>query len=195
MRTSAPPLMAIFRSQLQGELLAELMLGPADPTIADLARRLDAPLTTVHREVGRLERAGILRVEKRGRGRLVAIDHDNPAARPLLELVAITFGPRQVVADEYAGQSGIDALYLFGSWAARYSGVEGRAPGDIDVLVVGHPDRDALHEAADRAERRLHRQVNTTIVSPERWAAATEPFVVEVRRRPLVELRGAEPAT
>src|SRR6266568_1829242 len=136
MRTSAPPLLAVFRSQLQGELLAQLMLLADEPTITDLARALNAPITTVQREVARLERAGILKLEKRGRGRLVSFDHRNPAVRPLLELVAITFGPRRVVEEEFTGIDGIDALYLFGSWAARYRGVEGRAPGDVDVLIV-----------------------------------------------------------
>lgn len=186
MRTSAPALLAVFRSQLQGELLAQVMLASEEPTISDLASALAAPVSTVQREVDRLERAGILRTRKLGRGRLVSFDASNPAVSPLLELVAITFGPRRVVEEEFAGVAGIDELYLFGSWAARYRGVEGKAPGDVDVLVVGHPDRDAVYDAADAAQRRLHREVNTTIVSVERWASADEPFLTEVRSRPLV---------
>jgi len=123
MRTPAPPLLAVFRSQLQGELLARVMLGPEGATITDLANDLGAPVSTVQREVDRLERAGILRTQRHGRGRIVSLNHANPAVRPLLELVAITFGPRQVVEEEFVGLSGIDALYLFGSWAARYLGV------------------------------------------------------------------------
>src|SRR5436309_7620025 len=123
MRTPAPPLLAVFRSQLQGELLARVMLGPDGATITDLATDLGAPVSTVQREVDRLERAGILRTHRHGRGRLVAVDETNPAARPLLELVTITFGPRQVIEEEFAGLPGVEELYLFGSWAARYRGV------------------------------------------------------------------------
>ena len=54
----------------------------------------------------------------------------------------------RVVHEDEERLPGIDALYLFGSWAARYSGVEGQAPGDVDVLVVGHPDRDDVYDAA-----------------------------------------------
>jgi DNA-binding transcriptional ArsR family regulator len=164
------------------------MLASEEPTLSDLASDLGAPVSTVQREVDRLERAGILRTRKHGRGRLVSFDVANPAVPPLLELVAITFGPRRVVEEEFAGLPGIDALYLFGSWAARYRGVEGKAPGDVDMLVIGHPDRDAVYDAADRAQRRLHREVNTTIVSPDRWASDEEPFLREIRSRPLVPL-------
>ncbi|MGH9891624.1 MAG: ArsR family transcriptional regulator [bacterium] len=186
MRTSAPALLAVFRSQLQGELLAQVMLASEEPTISDLASALAAPVSTVQREVDRLERAGILRTRKLGRGRLVSFDAANPAVPPLLELVAITLGPRRVVKEEFAGLAGINELYLFGSWAARYRGVEGKAPGDVDVLVVGQPDRDAVYDAADAAQRRLHREVNTTMVSAERWASADKPFLREIRSRPLV---------
>ncbi len=188
MRTSAPPLLAVFRSQLQGELLAMVLLRDTASTIADLARELDAPLSTVHREVRRLERAGILRTELSGRGRLVSANHGNPAVQPLLDLVAITFGPRHVVEEEFSELAGVEGVYLFGSWASRNSGLEGRVPGDVDVLVVGSPDRDEVFAAADRAQVRLRREINATIVSAERWAESQEPFLRAIRSQPLLEL-------
>lgn len=190
MRTKAPPLLAIFRSQLQGELLAEIFLGPDQRTITDLATRLVAPVSTVQREVTRLEQAGILRTERLGRGRVVMVDERNPAVRPLRELVEVTFGPRHVISDEFAALNGIEGLLVFGSWAARYQGLEGRLPGDVDVLIVGNPDRDEVYEAAERAQRRLHREVNTTVMDSDRWHG-DEPFVQEIRRRPLIVLTGS----
>ncbi len=86
MRTAAPPLLPIFRSQLQGELLALVLLGQDQMTVSDLARRLGAPFATVAREVNRLEGAGLLRSRRVGRARQIAVDDDNPAVRPLREL-------------------------------------------------------------------------------------------------------------
>jgi DNA-binding transcriptional ArsR family regulator len=188
MRTPAPPLLAIFRSQLQGELLARVLLGPRELTISDLARALGAPVATVHREVARLEDAGVLTSTRVGRARLVSANEDNPALRPLRELVMVTFGPRQVVAEEFAGIARADEVLIFGSWAARYAGDAGRPPGDVDVLVVGDADRDEVFDAAQRAAERLGREVNATVVSRQRWSEAAEPFLQEVRRRPLVSV-------
>lgn len=69
------------------------------------------------------------------------------------------------LAEEFAGLDGIEAVYLLGSWAARHAGMRGRPPADIDVLVIGAPDRDDLDEAAQRAGAHLAREVNVTIRS------------------------------
>jgi len=188
MRTSAPPLLAIFRSQLQGELLARVLLDPGRFSVSDLARALEAPTATVAREVARLERAGLISTTRVGRARLVSANEANPAVAPLRQLVMIAFGPKLVIEQEFGSLAGLSELLVFGSWAAQYAGEEGPLPGDVDVLLVGSPDRDDAYDAAQRAERRLGREVNTIVTSPERWLAAAEPFLQEVKRRPTVQL-------
>jgi predicted nucleotidyltransferase len=60
--------------------------------------------------------------------------------------------------------SGITAAYIYGSWAARHEGQAGQRPvRDIDVLVLGEPDRDQLYAALSAAEVRLARPVQATI--------------------------------
>lgn len=178
-RTSAPPLLPLFRSRLQGDLLARVLLIPDGLTVSGLARELRAPVATVHREVHRLEEAGVLATRRVGRARVVAPAKTNPALLPLRQLVMIALGPRQVIAEEFATLDA-RAVSIFGSWAARYSGEQGPPPGDVDVLIVGSPDRDEAYDAAERAQARLGRPVNTTVVSEERWAAGDEP----IRARP-----------
>ncbi|HEX3965845.1 MAG TPA: nucleotidyltransferase domain-containing protein [Trebonia sp.] len=58
----------------------------------------------------------------------------------------------------------LNAAYIYGSWAARHAGQPGQRPvGDIDLLVLGTPDRDQLHDALSTAEQRLGRPVESTI--------------------------------
>jgi predicted nucleotidyltransferase len=178
--------MAVFRSHLQGELLARVFLAPQAASVSDLARGLDAPVATVHREVTRLAQAGILTTSRFGRALVVTANDDNPALAALRELVLIAFGPRQVVDEEFAALNGLTELMIFGSWAARYRGESGPVPGDVDVLVVGAVDRDEVFDAAERASRRLQREVNPTVVSPRRWAEGDEPFLQQIRARPSV---------
>jgi len=103
------------------------------------------------------------------------------------------FGPRQVVAEEFLGIEGVEDVYLFGSWAARYRGEEGPVPADLDVLVVGAPDRGEVYEAATRAERRLGREVNATIRSSESWKRGLDGFVRQVRSSALIRVAGDGP--
>lgn len=112
----------------------------------------------------------------------------SPLCEPLSRLVLLTFGPGHVVAEELAGVDGIDDVYLFGSWAARYEGIAGQAPVDLDVLVIGDPDRDAVHSAALRAEERLGREVNVTIRSKGSWDRGQDGFVRQVKSSPLVPI-------
>lgn len=178
----APLLLPIFRSRLQGDLLAALLLVPAaELTLTDLARRTGGSLGAVQREVGRLEGAGLLRSRRVGNARLVSSDPASAATEPLTALVALSFGPVQIVGEEFEAVEGIDRLEIFGSWAARYRGERGPPPADVDVLVVGTPNRDDVHESASRAEARVGVPVNATVVRPDRWHTGDDAFIQHVR--------------
>jgi len=85
---------------------------------------------------------------------------------------------------------GIDAAAIFGSWAARAAGEAGPSPVGIDLLVIGRPDRDDLQDAAGRAWARLGREVNTVVVSADRWNSRGDAFLADLRGRPMAALPG-----
>lgn len=191
MRSDAPRLLPVLRSQHQADLLTLLLLHPEQEyTITELARRLAIPQSTVSGEVRRLAEAGILTSRAIGRAHLVRANAGSPLVEPLTQLLTLTYGPHVVVADEFAGLENVDIVVIFGSWAARYHGERGHPPNDVDVLVIGTPDRIAMHTAAQRAESRLGRQVNPAVCPPGQWAHPTEPFIQEIKSRPYVTVLG-----
>jgi len=186
MKASPPPLLPLLRSRLQAELLTLVLLAPGrEWSLTELAGRAGASVSSAQREMARAQEAGVVSSRRLGSTRLVTAAA-SPLTGPLTELLLRSFGPRQVAAEEFAGLDEVDAVYLFGSWAARYQGQRGRAPADIDVLVIGQPDRDELDEAAQRAGVRLAREVNVTVRSAQWWQEGTDGFHDEVTRRPLV---------
>jgi predicted nucleotidyltransferase len=191
MQAAPPPLLPLLRSRLQAELLTVVLLAPErEWSLTELAERVGSSLATAGREVTRAEQAGVVTSRRVGSARLVRAA-SSPLTGPLTELLLRSFGPRQVVAEELADVPGVERVFLFGSWAARYAGQSGRPPADIDVLVVGMPDRDDLDEAAERAGRRLGREVNVTVRSPQWWDGGQDGFHAEVTARPLVPVLGA----
>jgi DNA-binding transcriptional ArsR family regulator len=187
MRSDAPRLLPVLRSQHQADLLTMLLLHPDEEyTISDLARRLSVPQSTVSGEVRRLADADIVAVRPAGRSRLVRANRASRLAGPLTQLITLTYGPHVVIADEFAGLENVQLVIIFGSWAARYHGQRGRPPNDVDVLLVGNPDRLAMYTAAERAESRLGRPVNPTVCPPAQWADPTEPLIREIKSRPNV---------
>jgi predicted nucleotidyltransferase len=187
-----PPLLPLLRSRLQAEVLTLVLLTPdREWTLTELASRVRSSVSSVQREVVRAEQAGVVTSRRVGNARLVKAAA-SPLTVPLTELLLRSFGPRQVLAEELSGVPGIESAYLFGSWAARYAGQEGRPPADLDVLVIGTPDRDALDDAAQRAGARLAREVSVTIRSADWWRSGDDGFHSEILRRPLVQISGNE---
>jgi len=187
-KTGPPPLLPLLRSRLQAEVLTLVLLNPGrEWTMTELASRVGSAVSTVQREVVRAEQAGVVSSRRVGKTRLVTAAR-SPLTGPLTELLLRSFGPRQVLAEELADVPGVEEAYLFGSWAARYAGEEGRPPADLDVLVIGMPDRDALDDAAQRAGARLAREVNVTIRSADWWRAGDDGFHSEITKRPRTEI-------
>lgn len=181
MRSEGPALLPVFRSQYQAELLMWLLLHPEQEFgVSELAGRLGVPLSTLHREVVRLDEAGLLSSRTLGRNRLLRANTSHPAAPALTQLLEVTFGPKAVVAEEFA-IAGTEQAVIFGSWAARYAGQTGPPPRDIDVLVVGKVDRADLYEAADRAQARLGIEVNPVVRSAKQWDDPADALVSQIK--------------
>lgn len=188
MRSQAPPLLPVLRSQLQGLVLYEVLTSDEGWTAAELARALDEPESSVHRETRRLLAAGLLTATQVGRAAVLRSNDNNPVTGPLRQMLIISFGPRKVLRIALNDVAGIDRAYIFGSWAARFVGLPGPAPGDIDLLIVGSPARGAVDLALDGLEARLRREIHVTFVSAKAWSEASDPFVRNVRDNAFVPL-------
>lgn len=181
--------MPIFRSDLQGRILAAVLLNPdQEESLTGLARRADGSLAAVQREVDRLERAGVVRSRKMGNTRLVGATPDSPLEPELSGLVLKAFGPTIVLSAALRAVPDVSRAFVFGSWAARYRGEDGPRPGDVDVMVLGRPDRDDVDDALRRASDRSGLPVNAVVRSPEAWAAADDAFARSVKNGPVIEL-------
>jgi predicted nucleotidyltransferase len=189
--------MPIFRSQHQAELLTQLYLHPdVQYALTELAQAARVPLSTAHREMARLADTGLAVSRSAGRTRLYQANVGHPAARALTELLTFTFGPAQVIAEEFAELPDVESVLLFGSWAARYAGQDGPPPADIDVLVIGTPHRAAVYAAADRAAARLQLPVNPALRTSDQWQAVDDALVDQVHRSShlMVIERAADPS-
>jgi DNA-binding transcriptional ArsR family regulator len=187
---AAPRLLPLLRSPFQGELLAWLFLHPDEEYSAtDLGRRFGVSQSTASREADRLAEAGFIEERRIGNLRLLRARTDTVLARPLTDLLAVTYGPLAILGELLSGVAGVEEAHIYGSWAARYRGEAGSVPLDVDVLVIGDADDDDLYDAARIAEQRLGREVNIHRVSREAWRRrGGDPFLESVRSRPIVPL-------
>jgi hypothetical protein len=186
MQAPPPPLLPLLRSRLQAELLTLVLLSPGrEWTLTELASRVGASVATAQREVARAEQTGVISTRRLGNVRLVTAA-DSPLTNPLTELLLRSFGPRQVISEEFGKIQRIKAAYLYGPWAARYLGQEGPTPNSIDVLIIGNPNGAAVDAASHRASARLARDVHVTIKSRRWWESADDQMHRDVSSQPMV---------
>ncbi len=189
MKTSAPALMPLFRSETQLRIVALLFGGEAELQVRDVAEAVGVPGPTASRELARLERHGLVTSRVLGRSRLYSANWDLPWAKELASIMTQTVGVLAALSRALAGVDGVDEAWIFGSWAARYGGEAGPWPRDVDVAVVGEPDRLALMRAARAAEAGLRIDVNTTVIDRATWDdPEPDSFTAQIKARPLVRV-------
>src|SRR5262249_49964037 len=132
-------------------------------------------------------RAGLVTSRKLGNTRLVRANTASPYYAGLADVLTKAFGVPALLASALSAVDGIAAAYIYGSWASRHAGQPGQRPvGDIDLLILGEPDRDRLYSALSSAEERLGRPIQATIRDPDGLAAGSGAFHDTVISRPMV---------
>ncbi len=175
----------IFRSSEQERILAELFVFAVAPiSITDIAARTGTSLGGAHKEVERLEAAGLVRSETVGRSRLVQADPISAYYSELRSLLIKTAGPERLLQAALADIEGIVHAFIYGSWADPAV----TNPADVDVLVVGDPDVASLYDAASVVEERIGRPVNVVLRSEREWEASTGAFERSVRSKSRLSL-------
>ena len=188
--STAPPRLApIFRSDTQLQILGATYLEPERHfMIPELVERSSRPQPTVAREVERLVEAGLLETELRSGRRSVWAATTSPIFDELHSILLKTIGPKAVLETQLRGLPGVDRALIYGSWARRYHGEAGRLPQDVDLMVIGDGNVNEIRAEADRASRKLGRDVNVSVLTTDEWDNSPTGFVAHLKSEPLVEL-------
>jgi len=180
----------MFRSDMQVELLSLILLQPDRTwTLDGLGDELNAPPSSIHRELHRLLDAGLALRDTRQRPHTYRAAPDAPAYRPLRELLELTAGVPLRLADELSAVEGIVAAAIHGSWAAGTV----RPDSDLDVIVVTDGDRRAAQRAAQRVGQRIGRDVDASVLSRETFddlRGSHNPFLGKILHGPRIDVIG-----
>ena len=158
-------------------------------TIGELAERSNVAQPTVSREVVRLTEHGLTITRMIGRNKLVRPNWSLPWAPELQSILMQTVGVLGRLGEALSSVEGVDAAFVFGSWAARYEGEPGPYPGDVDVVVVGEAPLRSVRRACRDLELDLRVEINPIVIDRAGWDSnAPEPFIAQIREQPLVPI-------
>lgn len=185
----APPLLPLFRSEMQLRLLGLVLLQPERSwTLHELTEALDAPQSSVHRELGRAEAAGIVRRDSTVRPHRFSAAVADAFYKPLASLLRRSVGVETQLRASL-DRPDVQAAVIYGSWV----GGSRRPDSDIDVLVVGDADLRELRSLVRPIGKSAGRTVDLTVLASDefrRLLAKRSSFARRVMEAPVTSLVG-----
>jgi predicted nucleotidyltransferase len=160
---------------------------------AELIRLADSGTGAAHRQLARLETAGLATVIRIGNQKHYQANRESPVFEELRGLVVKTVGvlePLQHALQPLA--SHILAAFVYGSVAAGTD----KAGSDIDLMVISDSlHHDELFNAIAGVERRLGRPVNPSVMTRVQWRTKRgqrDSFAARLVRAPRLFVLGSD---
>lgn len=189
MRTPAPAILPLFRSEMQVRLLALLLLQPERVwTLHELSDDLRAPQSSVHRELGRAEDAGLVVRDNTARPHRFTAATDDPLYEPLAALLSRSVGVEQNLRTALR-RPDVTAAVIYGSWPRGTR----RPDSDIDLLVIGDAPLRELRRVVRPIGKAVGRRIDVTVLSRDEFRRRADEgasYVRSVLEGPTTELIG-----
>jgi predicted nucleotidyltransferase len=185
-------LTALITSNARRALLTLFLTHPDERFYQkQLIRELGLSPSLVQTELRRLEEAGLLTSTREANARYFTVDTSCPIYPELKSIIFKTVGLADYLRSSLDAIGDIKVALIYGSVARNVEDVR----SDVDVLVIGDVDMDALDGAVDSAERAIGREINTNVYTRDEWASrsrAGQAFATDILSGPKIFLMGDE---
>lgn len=176
------------RSKIRQRILALIMDVPDRRMhLHGIARAVATSAGTAARELGRLEEAGLVRRTREGNQVYFEARPEQPLFGQIRDVVRQVAGAPIILRRHLNGLAGVERAVIFGSYAHGQL----KADSDVDILIVGSPDRDELTERLEMASLEISRPVNEVVMTPEELVARRvrgDRFVESIDTQPTIQV-------
>jgi predicted nucleotidyltransferase len=160
---------------------------------SEIVRNVHSGVGAVERELSKLERSGLVSVERIGNQKHYRANRAAPIFEELRGLVEKTVGLVEPIRQSFRPYArAIKSAFIYGSVA---KGTD-TADSDIDLIVIGdNLNYSDLYTAARTAESRLGRKVNPLFLSLKDWqrkASDHGSVISKISRSPKIFIVGSE---
>jgi len=161
-------LIAVLLPKTRRAVLAATVMHPEKWWfLADLARHIGVPPSSLQREMDALVQAGVLLRKQEGKQVYFKPDPNCPILGELQGIMLKTLGLVDVLRETLVPfKKATKVAFVYGSIARS----EEISESDVDLLIVGDVTLSDLAPAIQKAEEKLGRQVNPVLFSPEEYA-------------------------
>ena len=155
----------------------------------EIAKVTGEPLNAVRRELGYLEKAGLIRSRKEGNLKYFEVVKEFPFYPELKKIIYSTVALGDYLRDRLEESESVELALIYGSVARN----EEVAKSDIDLFVVGEIEEGELHGLVSEIEKGIGREVNYTLMTKKEFnerKGGGEPFVERIMGEPKLVVKG-----
>jgi len=156
----------------------------------EIAKLTGESFNAVRRELGYLEKAGLLKSHREGNLKYFAVIKEFPFFPELKKIVYATVGLGDYLKNKLGDSESIDLAFIYGSVARN----EETERSDIDLFVVGRMEEEELHRLVSEIEREIGREINYTLMTKKEFTQRRkrgEPFIKRLEREEKLLLKGS----
>lgn len=160
--------------------------------VRDIVRKLDEEINAVRRELGHMEKAGMVSKEQRANRLFYMFRKDYPLFYELMELIGKTSG---LGADLLKNKVKLGKI-KYAMISGRYlRGIQKKSSTDVDLLIVGNVVLPELAQIVKAEEVRRERELNYTVMTEDEFQfrkRRRDPFVLSIMEHSRVMIIGDE---
>lgn len=191
MTTNSFYLPHLANSTLKKKLFGYYFTNPeACHYVRELATHLNVDPTNLSKELRRLEEEGVFISEKKGLQKYFSLNKKYALFQELKSIVFKTIGIQGALREIINQVSGIELAFIYGSYAKG----DEKSTSDIDLMVVGSPDRKKFTSEIRKLEDKLEREINFNLYTSDEFSKKRKEkgsFLAQVIRGRKIMLKGS----
>lgn len=160
--------------------------------LREIVRMTGKNPNSVRIELNNLERAGIISSKVKGRFRYYSANKNSPVFTELRSLFLKTEGVAAAIRENLEKLGSVDFAFIYGSFARG----EEKEKSDIDLIVIGKIDKNALIKIVSDLEKTLSRKINyvtMTVAEFGKRINSRDPFLTNVLKDNRIPILGEIP--
>lgn len=182
----------LFTSRVRVRLLTLFLTHPTEAFyIRQIVRLTGETYNNVRQELQNLAQLGLILTERRANAIYYRANVDHFLFPELKRIILKTEAVGDRLREALSAVGDVRVAFIYGSTA---KGTE-LASSDIDLMIIGNVDLEALDAAIDRIEEELGRTVNYTLFDVGEWrerVAQGHSFITDVLTHDKIFLIGVE---
>ncbi len=155
----------------------------------EIAKTTGEPLNAVRRELGYLEKVGLIESHKEGNLKYFRVVKEFPFYPELKKIIYCTVALGDYLRDRLKDSESIELAFIYGSVARN----EEMAKSDIDLFVVGGIDEEELHGLVSDIEKEIGREISYVLMTKREFNERKdrgEPFLKRITGERKLVVKG-----